>query len=377
MTEERAASALGLKPAYGLTGAERLRAIERGEVQPTRPVLLKMSKKYGRPLVAFYLTEPPRVGDRGEDFRLLPDTQGVDEFRLEALMRNVRARQGMVRAILEDEAEEPQPLDYVGSITMARGYAAAAEAIVERLELDIRTFWRQRSTEPAFDVVRSAAEEAGVFVLLASDLGSHHSRIEPETFRGFTLADDLAPFIVVNDQDSQSAWSFTVLHELTHLFLGQSGVGGQDPSIEVEGFCNDVAAEILLPRGPFNDLEVSESMPAREAVDRIAQFASSYNVSGSMVAYALYRQGRISRDGWLAIRDEFKRLWQGNVEQRRQQSRASESGPSYYVVRRHRVGKPLLELVSRTLADGAISTVKAGTVLGVKPTNVGSLIGTG
>ena len=29
--------------------------------EPTRPVLLKMAKTYGRPLLVFYLAEPPKM----------------------------------------------------------------------------------------------------------------------------------------------------------------------------------------------------------------------------------------------------------------------------------------------------------------------------
>ena len=45
----------------------------------------------------------------------------------------------------------------------------------------------------------------------------------------------------------------------------------------------------------------------------------------------------------------------------------SEGGPSFYVVRRHRVGQRLLRLTCRMLASGALSTTKAARILGVKP----------
>jgi hypothetical protein len=39
--------------------------------------------------------------------------------------------------------------------------------------------------------------------------------IGQDVFRGFALADDLAPFIVINDNDP--AHSFTLPHELVHI----------------------------------------------------------------------------------------------------------------------------------------------------------------
>jgi hypothetical protein len=51
----------------------------------------------------------------------------------------------------------------------------------------------------------------------------------------------------------------------------------------------------------------------------------------------------------------------------------AKGAPDYYVVRRHRVGQGLLALVDRMVAGGALTTTKAGKVLGVKPTAIGRM----
>jgi len=56
-----ATRALGLTDARGRTGEQRLEAMELGEDEPTRPVLMKMAKTYRRPLLVFYLAEPPKA----------------------------------------------------------------------------------------------------------------------------------------------------------------------------------------------------------------------------------------------------------------------------------------------------------------------------
>jgi hypothetical protein len=43
----------------GLSGPDRLNALETGEREPSRAQLAKMSEKYHRPLLAFYLPDPP------------------------------------------------------------------------------------------------------------------------------------------------------------------------------------------------------------------------------------------------------------------------------------------------------------------------------
>lgn len=96
-TLEEAAEKVGIGPARGITGAERLSMLERGEAEPSRPVLLKMANQYRRPLLTFYMAEPPQPVASGQDFRTLPEHYARDEALVSALLREVRARQEMVR----------------------------------------------------------------------------------------------------------------------------------------------------------------------------------------------------------------------------------------------------------------------------------------
>ena len=100
LTPEDAVKKLNIRAAYGIEAEERLAALETGAVAPTRPMLIKMAKQYHRPLLAFYLSKPPRKGDRGADFRTLStDRSATDDAILDALIRDVTARQSMVRAV--------------------------------------------------------------------------------------------------------------------------------------------------------------------------------------------------------------------------------------------------------------------------------------
>lgn len=370
-----ASSKLGLREARSVPPIDRLRELERGEKPPTRPMLVKMAKQYRRPLLTFYLATPPRQGDRGQDFRTLPeDHSEADEALLDALIRSVQARQSLVRAAIEDE-DEAVPLDFVGSASTEMGVTQVLTSIRETLGFNLRDYRSAQNQYEAFDLLRSAVEELGVFVLLLGNLGSHHTNIGLEAFRGFSLADHCAPFIVINDQDSRAAWSFTLLHELTHIWLGQTGVSGSDPHQGIEKFCNDVAAEFLLPGAELAQLLIQEPINIEELAIRIGEFAFDRKVSRSMVAYNLHRQLRINFSDWRRLDEHFRQRWFEEVETRRVQNRERPGGPDFYVVRRHRVGSALIELTSRLLAGGTLTTSKAGQVLGVKPKQVDSLIG--
>ena len=372
LTPEEAVKKLGITDARGVAAVDRLRALETGEDVPTRPMLVKMAKHYRRPLVTFYMPAPPRKGDRGRDFRTLPEEHSeASEALLDALIRDVRARQSMVRALLEDE-EETKPLSYVASMRMSDGVAAVVASIRKTLRDSPHSV---RSTnQETFAVLRASAEAAGVFVLLIGNLGSHHTAIDVETFRGFALADEIAPFVVINDQDAHAAWSFTLLHELTHIWLGETGVSGAFAEAAIEQFCNRVASEFLLPWEELADLQVNDTTDFETAQARITDFAEARLLSSSMVAYRLYQTGRIEREAWSRLSSFFRQKWLQARAERRERAREMEGGPSYYVVRRHRVGTALIELVRRTMAEGVLTPSKAGKILGVKPANVQTLL---
>lgn len=374
LSVEEAAEKLQISAAYGKSPSERLAELEAGEAEPTRPMLVRMAKQYRRPLVTFYMSSQPRRGDRGEDFRTLPrDYSPADDALLDVLVRDVVARQSMVRAVLEDE-DEVIPLNFIGSAGMSDGVNAVVRSIRDTLQLDIGEFYDQPDPSSAFSLLRSRAEEAGVFVLLIGNLGSYHTAIELEKFRGFSIADEVAPFVIINDQDSHAAWSFTLLHELTHLWLGQTGLSGATPDRAIERFCNDVAGEFLLPSEEIGRLSIGETTPFESAIDQIGAFARSRNLSGSMVAYKLFRRGSIEIETWRRLSATFRDMWSRARSIRRERARGQEGGPSYYVVRRHRTGKALVRLVRRMLADGALTTTKAAKVLGVKAKHVAPMV---
>ncbi len=374
LTLEEAASRLSIGPARGVEPAERLRDLEEGKTAPSRPLVARMAKRYRRPLVVFYLPAPPPSADRGTDFRTLPEVvSDSDEAVLDALMRSVVARQALVRAVLEAE-DEADVLPLVGSATLDNGIDGLVRSLRDVLDVDLAAFRARRTTGQAFRVLREATEAQGVFVVLQGDLGSYHTALDLTTFRGFALADPIAPFVVVNTNDWPAAWSFTLLHELAHIWLGQTGVSGARAEVELERFCNDVASEYLLPEEELRSEAVSLAKTTTDQLERISDYAAARNVSSLLVAYRLRRRGSITTSRWQDLRRALKTHWREARERRRARNKAKDGGPDYYVVRRHRVGPGLLSTIDRMLLSGAITTTKAGIVLGVKPKNVGALL---
>ena len=377
LTQEEAARKLGFRDSSKSSAVEKLALIERGQKEPSRPKLLTMAGQYRRPLLTFYLSKPPQKSNRGVDFRTLPQSDHTpEEAMLDALIREIRARQSMVRVIMEDE-DEAEMLPFIGSHRIEDGRAAVLKSLQALLSVSTADYRAQRNASAAFALLRMSAEEAGIFVLLKGDLGNYVTALETSVFRGFSIADEVAPLIVINDQDARPAWSFTLLHETVHLLLGHTGVSGDSAENEVEQFCNDVAGEFLLPAKALKRLALDYCDEIGTIAERISEWANEFKVSSAMVAYKAYRSALITLETYNQLNATYRKAWQGERERSRAQAREQETRIRHNTVRRHRLGNRIIGLVEHMMAAEALSTSKAAQILGVKPRQVQPLLDAG
>lgn len=380
---EEAASKIGFNDTARMSAADKLAAIENGELLLTKKQLAKIASVYRRPLTVFYLSSPPSKGDRGQDFRTAQAQVTVRENALlDSLLRDVHARQSMIKSLIEED-DAPRQLTFVGSIRISNSVEETATKIVNSLfnsrETTRHAFSRAGGADAMFKMLRRKVEDSGVFVLIIGDLGSHHSQISESVFRGFAISDPIAPFIVINSHDAKPAYTFTLLHELVHIWLGLSGVSGS-PSIEinnnrVERFCNDVASEILLPRAYLTTL-VPQLRGQDESglTDILSSVSQQFGVSEALVAYRLNSARLISDAVYTNICRELYNRWQRIKQAKKNADRENESGPNYYVVKQYKLGNALVDVVRRNLRDESITHTKAAKVLGVNPNAVEALV---
>ena len=254
------------------------------------------------------------------------------------------------------------------------GVHAVAESIRDTLDFDRNCYREKPDLRSAFAYLRACAENSGIFVILVDNLGSWHTAISVDAFRGFALADDIAPFVAINANDSPGAWTFTLAHELAHLWIGSSGLSGGNADIGIEKFCNDVSAEFLMSHDETMGLDIIETTPFEEALTRIADFSRSRNVGNTMAAYMLHRTGAISFARFQQFKMAYRKAHLARKDADKIKTAGKNGGPSYFSIRKHRVGVPLIRLVDQLLHEGNLSVTKAGMVLGVGAQNVFALL---
>ena len=96
-------------------------------------------------------------------------------------------------------------LTFVGSVTLADQAEDVAEAMRQSLSLSIA----ERKGLPTWmDALRqliAKAEETEVLVMASSIVGSNsHRKLNVDEFRGFALADDLAPLVFLNSTNNKA-----------------------------------------------------------------------------------------------------------------------------------------------------------------------------
>jgi len=206
------------------------------------------------------------------------------------------------------------------------------------------------------------AEDAGVMVMASSVVGSNsHRKLDVGEFRGFALADDLAPLVFLNGADSKAAQMFTLAHELAHLWLGATGVSdtqaGQVPEQQTERWCNQVAAELLMPLQALR----AAHQPDAPIPDEIQRLAREFKVSTLVALRRLFDAGFINQATlWQHYHEEQARL--RGLEQR------GSGGGNFYRSLGARASKRFARAVVTSTLEGETLFQDAFRMLGVRKT---------
>lgn len=320
-----------------------------GQAAPTLKQLEDFARKTHTPVGFLFLEEPPVETVPIPDFRTIGDRPvtaagAVVSADLLDVIYACERRQDWYHdnQLLEGEP----PLPFVGVATTSDAVDQAADQMREMLDWTADSRAACRTSDAALTWLREHAEAAGVLVMISGIVGSNtHRKLDPQEFRGFALVDRHAAVVFVNGTDSKAAQLFTLVHELAHLWLGETALSDLDPrsirSNEVERWCNQVSAEFLVPMAEFRDrFDPAVSLPAQ-----LLPLAEHFRVSTQVILGRIREAGGLTWDEYLA---------ELAVERQRVAAFIGDrgSGGNYYYT------KPVQ--VSRRFASALIASAKEG-----------------
>lgn len=333
-----------------------------GEAQPTLKQLENFARLTHTPIGYFFLPEPPELELPVPDFRTLRDEAMLEpSSSLLDTLYLCQQRQEWFRdyARLHGLAR----LSFVASVTVAAMPEQVAESMRQTLALSIAERQRLPTWTDALRQLIAKAEEAGVLVMASSIVGSNsHRKLNVNEFRGFALADELAPMVFLNGADSKAAQMFTLAHELAHIWLGESGISdpeaGNIPEQGIEKWCNRVAAELLVPLVELHEAYEPDA-PVAVEIQRLARL---FKVSTLVALRRLFDAGFIDQATlWQCYRQEVERI--------RGLDRRGSGGGDFYRTLGARTGKLFARAILSSTLEGQTLFQDAFRMLGVRKTS--------
>ncbi len=322
---------------------------ERGKSSPTLSQAQRLADALHIPFGYLFLPGPPEEQLPLPDFRTVG---GAEVSRPSAdlidVIDSVLLKQDWYRQFVSAEGRKPLP--FVGRFTAKSVIADVSKDISKALHVDdtraIAADW-----EDFLRFLISQAEELGILVMKTGVVeGNTHRPLSVNEFRGFAISDRLAPLVFINGRDAQTAQIFTLIHELTHIWIGASGISNeslkQSPSDDlnsIERFCNAVAAEVLVPAADF----ATQWTKGISVDEKMRQASRRYKVSTVVV---LRRALDLHKLTWEQFLEHYRK-----EDQRFKTQKAKSKGGDYFT--------NLIYRNSAALASAVVGSTLEGKVL--------------
>jgi len=330
---------------------------EAGTSNPSIPQLRKIGRTYNRPIAHFYLPfPPPSKMPKVRDHRLLPEG-GVGYYTPELMKEflNASSRRDIMIEMFQNVEETPKAFDRKMSIKLS--IDKFANTIRTMLGITFEEQVSIKGNRIAFNFWREKIEALDILVFQVSTVPIYE-------MRGFSLYYKILPVIGLNRKDSYTARSFSLMHELTHILLHETGVcdvfNNDNDSIEV--FCNRVAAETLVPNQYLTEDEDVMFASFNSFNDsQIQRLANRYCVSKEVIVRRFLSLNLIDETFYLQKRKQYSDEYKEISNSKRQSGFVPPAVNALSLS-----GKPFTNMVLNNLNKNKITSSDASAYLGVK-----------
>ncbi|MEN6501714.1 MAG: ImmA/IrrE family metallo-endopeptidase [Tenuifilaceae bacterium] len=346
---------------------EKLQEWEEGISQPTIRQAQLLAKTYKRPFALFFLPDIPKDFQPLQDFR----TKGSRELSTASIfiIREIQKKQNWISEVNEENNE--RKIIFVGKYSIKDNPIIVANDILNTL--GINPFNYNNTSNPIIEWI-DKAESNGIFISRTSFI---HSRLklDSDEIQGFAISDAYAPFVFINSDDWNAPQLFTLVHELAHIWISETGISNEiDPDIKnkgkyhpVELFCNEVAANALMPIELFTKIDrnifKSSKEVFREAkkigVSSFAFLVRSLNLN--LITVSTYNKLKVEADK--DFKDFLLREEKKKAKQKEQEKR---TGPDYFLLQLNRNSRLFTQTVLDAFRGGYIEPTQASSLLDVQ-----------
>ena len=146
------------------------------------------------------------------------------------------------------------------------------------------------------------------------------------------------------------------MHELAHLIQGTSAICDVDKHNKKETFCNNVAAEILMPHDTFKNLQL---FTKNKHELKVARLSNIYGVSKQSIVYKLNNSGFIDdglKNEWIIKLESDNQIMREKDAERR---RNSEPHISTISMKRKQDGTSYTRLILEAYDNDIITSTQA------------------
>ena len=359
MSEETAAAKASVT-------VDRLQEWESGTSQPTIKQAQTLAKAYKRPFALFFLPEIPRDFQPLQDFR----KSGSKALTTSSIfiIREIQQKQAWISDAYADNDEIKLP--FVGRFNINANPQAVAQDILKTLDIHPASYKSENPIKEWID----AAETKGIFVSRTSFI---HSRLklDSEELQGFAISDSYAPFVFVNSDDWNAPQLFTLLHEIAHIWIAETGISNDvEPEIKnkekfhpVELFCNEVAANALMPK----DIVLNFGTQIYQNSKEVFKTAKLLGVSSFALLVRASNLGLISVPVYQKLKKQadidFAEYLRREAEKKaKQKEKDNPGGPNYFLLQLNRNSRLFTQTVLDAFRGGSIEPTLASNLLNVQ-----------
>jgi Zn-dependent peptidase ImmA (M78 family) len=350
--DSRRLSERTLSDRAGLSYTDFLRELDR-EHGPSQSFISSLARELSIPSFMFYMREAPNLESNILDFRHPDPTANAKSRGTIESIQIAESIQG--QAIKLGYFENRIPLPYL-SVDKSE-IKSSARAVREFFEIGIDEQRDAKDVRLFYYLCRQKIEAKQIFVLQDS--------FPSEDGSGYVLWDDLCPVIIVNTYNQNYARRlFTLIHELAHVLLRQTGIS--DPFVRAnrtEQFCNRFAAEFLVPTDSVDSLLRGMRIPRRPTTDDIKRIANRLKFSQEASVFRLEQLGRVengSYETWLRAVSNF-----GNPDYKKQGGAGGR--PAEEKIKLAKYGFLFASTFERAISESAISDIELYRIAGIKP----------